>query len=320
MDRYFVIKNSAEYALMAADVRLNRVMHAYLIVSPDGGMADALCDLFLSLCVFGNADKESVSRVKTLSADIMRLPHGDKVLTSDVEELTETVYFTPTELDRKYYVIDKCDTMNETCQNKLLKILEEPPSSVIILIKCMSAESLLPTVLSRVKRVDVKPLTESTVTEYLSGISGDETAVYLAAALSQGYLFKGEKVLAEPKYKEIFALTLDMLKNMKTSREVLRFSARISALKDNLADFIDVTELVLADCMAASEGVREGLKFKNAVRDIITISNEYDCDTVLRIMPHLAHARRRLKLNGNPQSVLDELLFSLLEVKAKCRR
>lgn len=320
MDRYDVIKNSAEYALMAADVRLNRIMHAYLIVSPDEVTADALCDLFLSLCVFGTADEESVARVKTLSADIMRLPHGDKVLTSDVEELTDIVYLTPTELDRKYYVISKCDTMNETCQNKLLKILEEPPSSVVIVLKCITDRSLLPTVLSRVKRVEVKPLTESAVARYLKEISDDETGIYLAAALSQGYLYKAEKVLSDARYREIFALSVDTLKNMKSSRDVLRFSARISALKDSLKDFIDVTELVLADCMAASEGVRDGLKFKNAVRDIINISAEYDGDTVIRLMPRLSYARRRLKLNGNPQSVLDELLFSLLEVKAKCRR
>jgi DNA polymerase III delta prime subunit len=41
-------------------------------------------------------------------------------------------------------------SINEEAQNSLLKILEEPPSSLTILLSIYSLESLLPTVLSRV--------------------------------------------------------------------------------------------------------------------------------------------------------------------------
>lgn len=319
MDRLSLIKKSAAYALMHRDVTEGRISHAYLIVSPDVKFAEELTKVFLSECVFGSSESGNAERTENL-ADVIRLPHGDKVMTADVEELTETVYFTPTELDRKFYVVSKAETMNEPSQNKLLKILEEPPSSVVILMQCSNANALLPTVLSRVKRVDVAPLSEQALIEYLTDNYGSDGRIYLAAALSGGYLGKAEEVINENRLSELFNLAVDTLKNMKNSKMVLSFSARIIVHKDSLADFIDIIELVLGDCLLASTGVRDRLRFKNAVKDIIDISGEYTAEVVVKLRPAIMRAKQRLSLFGNPQSVLDELLFSLLEVKAKCRR
>ena len=315
MDRADLIKNSAAYALMHRDAAENRISHAYLLVSADSETSDALCTLFLSECAV-----KPDGTPAPFSADVIRLPHGDKVLSSDVEELTDTVYFTPTELDKKFYVLDKGETMNEASQNKMLKVLEEPPPGVVIIIKCANPRALLPTVLSRVKRVDMDSFSDESLIGYLKSRYGEDGRVYLAAALSQGRLGLAEAVMTENKWQQLYSLALDTLKNMKTSRNILGFSVRIMAFKDDLAEFIDILELLLSDCMLASAGVRDRLKFKNGIKEIIDISAEYDYNVVLRVMPALRRAKARLAQNGNVQSALDELLFSLLEVKAKCRR
>ena len=319
MDRLELIKNSAAYALMHRDVSEERISHAYLIVSPDVGFAEELTKVFLAECIFGRSDGESISHTQN-QADVIRLPHGDKVVTADVEELTETVYFTPTELNKKFYVVSRAETMNEPGQNKLLKVLEEPPSSVVIILVCQNVNAMLPTVLSRVKRVDVAPMHEETLIWYLSETYGEDNRIYLAAALSGGYLGRAEEVLSENRLSEMFNLAIDTLRNMKNSKMVLSFSTRIMVHKEKLADFIDIIELVLGDCLLASTGVRDRLRFKNAVKDIIDISNEYTAEVAVKLRPVIIRAKQRLGLFGNPQSVLDELLFSMLEVKAKCRK
>ena len=131
---------------------------------------------------------------------------------------------------------------------------------------------------------------------------------------------KAEKVMTEKAPRETFDYIITMLKCMKNSKLILPYSVRVGGYKDRLSDFIDILELVLADCMRASVGIRDGLEFKNATRDIIEISAEYDADVVVRLAPVIKRARMRISLNGNPQSVADELLFALLEVKAKCRK
>ena len=55
----------------------------------------------------------------------------------------------PNEAERKVYVIEDADTMNVPAQNAALKLLEEPPRGVILLLCAANAQTLLETVRSR---------------------------------------------------------------------------------------------------------------------------------------------------------------------------
>lgn len=55
----------------------------------------------------------------------------------------------PNEAERKVYVIEDADSMNASAQNAALKLLEEPPRGVILLLCAANAQALLETVRSR---------------------------------------------------------------------------------------------------------------------------------------------------------------------------
>ena len=75
---------------------------------------------------------------------------GRKTLTVDVvRDMRDDAYILPNEAEKKVYIIDPADSMQDYAQNALLKILEEPPSYASFLLLCTSKASLLPTVLSR---------------------------------------------------------------------------------------------------------------------------------------------------------------------------
>lgn len=81
--------------------------------------------------------------------------------------------------------------MNDVCANKLLKIIEEPPSKTLFILVSDEAEKLLPTITSRTQRFFVPPLLESDLSDALSkesGIAPDELA-YLSH-VSNGSLTK----------------------------------------------------------------------------------------------------------------------------------
>ena len=71
----------------------------------------------------------------------------------------ETVGLTPTLNRAKVYVIREADRMNEAAQNALLKTLEEPPGTTMIILLAASTDRLLPTTLSRcqIVRFDALP-------------------------------------------------------------------------------------------------------------------------------------------------------------------
>lgn len=59
--------------------------------------------------------------------------------------------------------------MTPAAQNKLLKTLEEPPANVHILMGATSEYGLLPTVLSRVRRLEIHPFPDRVLLSAMEG-------------------------------------------------------------------------------------------------------------------------------------------------------
>lgn len=68
---------------------------------------------------------------------------------SVIREVRSDAFIRPHEADRKVYIIEDADCMNQSSQNAILKVLEEPPESVIFILISKSKAFLLPTVISR---------------------------------------------------------------------------------------------------------------------------------------------------------------------------
>lgn len=86
-------------------------------------------------------------------------------------------------------LIDDADTMNRAAQNAILKILEEPPSKVIIILVAHRLGTLIPTIRSRSRLITFDPLSEEEMRDLLlkyghGGIAGKEFDRLMA--LSQG--------------------------------------------------------------------------------------------------------------------------------------
>lgn len=62
--------------------------------------------------------------------------------------------------NKQVFIIDNADQMNHTAQNALLKILEEPNSSVHFILTSHAPDKLLGTILSRVQRITITPLNQ----------------------------------------------------------------------------------------------------------------------------------------------------------------
>lgn len=318
-DKYIdLVKTSAAFKALERDAR-GRLSHAYLLVSPDRLALNILADLFIAMCVGGEDAYRRVSdRVLT---DIIVLPEaGEKVLVKDIDYLTDTAYVTPTEADKKFYVIDYGETMSEPAQNKLLKTLEEPPAVANVIIKTASIQPILPTVRSRCRTVELKGFPAESVTEALKRYYPDGARLKLAAAASRGLISEAERLISGDKYAELFELCLDLLKNMKHSSEAARYAGRLIAEKDHIDDVLEYIEIILRDCLTVHAGRPKLAAYPAGLNDTRRLAAEFSPEAILGIMPVINAARARLALNGNINGTVDELLFSILEVKAKCRK
>ncbi len=78
-----------------------------------------------------------------------------EIYVDQIRDLAADAVVLPNEAERKVYIIREADTMNAAAQNALLKVLEEPPPFVSIVLTAASASALLETVRSRCVTVHV---------------------------------------------------------------------------------------------------------------------------------------------------------------------
>lgn len=83
-----------------------------------------------------------------------------------VRALRGQAYVQPNESDRKVLILEDAHNMTEQAQNALLKVLEEPPASTVLILTCLARSQLLETILSRVVLVSLQlPAWEDCVAE-----------------------------------------------------------------------------------------------------------------------------------------------------------
>ncbi len=73
---------------------------------------------------------------------------------------------------KKAVIVDGADRMQPAAANAFLKTLEEPPEGSVIILVSAHATELLPTILSRCRKINFRPLPEGVIADYLSGRKG----------------------------------------------------------------------------------------------------------------------------------------------------
>ncbi len=96
----------------------------------------------------------------------------------------------------KVYIIWMAEEMNPSSGNKLLKIIEEPPSNSLFILLSENLEMVLPTILSRTQRIKIPRLSNDEVISYLVNNQGiNNTEAINLATRSEGNLIKAKSLI-----------------------------------------------------------------------------------------------------------------------------
>lgn len=128
------------------------------------------------------------------------LPLGknDILSVDDIRALRREASVKPYEGRKKVAVIVAADCMNTAAANALLKTLEEPPGTLMLILTAVRSRQLLPTILSRCQPVSLPRLPEADVKAALTGrydVEPDEAA--LIARRSEGRLAEALSATSE---------------------------------------------------------------------------------------------------------------------------
>ncbi len=136
-------------------IKSGKMPHAVIL---EGRGAEALADFIASALVCAGQSRpcgvcsHCVKSKGNNHPDIIRCKGtgvSGALSISQIRDLKVDAYIKPNEADKKVYILYSAEKMLIPAQNALLKLLEEPPQSVTLLLLCEEKKGLLETVLSR---------------------------------------------------------------------------------------------------------------------------------------------------------------------------
>ena len=133
--------------------------------------------------------------------DVIEIDGASNNGVEQVRDLRDSARYVPTHSQYKIYIIDEVHMLSTGAFNALLKILEEPPAHVKFIFATTEAHKVLPTILSRCQRFDLRRISVQDIVERLrtgckgEGVEISEDALFAIARGAEGGLRDAESAL-----------------------------------------------------------------------------------------------------------------------------
>ncbi len=304
---------SKPYKIVKGDAAGDTLSHAYLLVCPDEKNLRVFLKEIAKIIMRGD---ERVDRLidEERFADLTLIPSEplSKISVADVKDMTEQAYIKPVEQDYKVFVIDGLHNANAAAQNKLLKILEEPPENVFFVLGSLNVFTVLPTVLSRVKKLELESFSEKDLAAFLKEKYPYREDIYEISAISGGNLGKAEELISEGALKELSDKAAHIALNLNIKNAV-EYSKELSSAKGENDRFLAVLRLVFRDMLMIKLEKRELLMFGGNRQILEKAATRYTERQLVFAQDAIGDAERNLKFNANLAMTYETLFIRILE-------
>ncbi len=320
-------------------IEQQRLAHAYLFVGPRGTGKTSTARIFAKALNCTNGPKVDFDPDEDVcleiaegrSLDVQEIDGASNRGIDNIRDLRDNVQFAPTRGKYRIIYIDEVHMLTKESFNALLKTLEEPPAHVMFIFATTEPHKILPTILSRCQRFDLRPIPADVIARHLvniasnEGVTLDEDAAYAIATVADGGMRDAQSMLdqlvsfcgnhiTEQNVNDIFGVTSRETVAKALAYMLDRQLPSLLHLVHELAEAGRDMGQLLSELMGA---VRELLITKVAPQEahstlpeqwrasLNELLSRTPTDKIIRLMEVLSHAEEQMRWSTNKRLYLE---------------
>ncbi len=309
-------------------VRMNKVSHAYIINGERNAGKEFIARTFaMALQCEDRQDVEPCQECHSCKQaqsgnhpDIIFVTH-EKPGTIGVDDIRKQingdVAIKPYSGPKKIYIVREGEKMTVQAQNALLKTLEEPPEYAVILILTDNVNALLPTILSRCVVLNMKPVKDARIKEYLmENMEIPDYKANICVAFARGNVGKARLLANSEEFDKVKEEALTLLKYIGEMElhEIVAAIRKINEYKFDVNDYMDILSIWYRDVLLfkATHDVNN-LIFREEIQSIRKVADKSTYEGIERIIDALQKSKQRLNANVNFDLTMELLLLTIKE-------
>ncbi len=307
----------------------DRISQAYLITGENMSGKEFIARIFANALVCEHPEdgynpcgrcRSCIQAASKNNPDIITVTH-DKPGTVSIDDvrkqIVSDVMVRPYQSKRKIYIMNEAEKMNHQAQNALLKTLEEPPEYAVIILLATSASTLLSTILSRCIRLDMKPVEDRLIRQYLmKEVRIPDYRADICTAFARGNIGRAKSLAASEDFDNIREEAVRVLRYIRTmdTRDMIDTLAQLEKYKVSINDFLDLIMIWYRDVLMYKATMDDGvIVFAEEAEGIRKEAENHTYEGIEKILEMIEKTKKRLRANVSFELAMELMLLTIKE-------
>lgn len=305
--------------------------HAYIFSGPEGVGKKRTASAFASALLCSDFKEDSCGKCKNCHLTFGNAHPDFKIVDYSADkdgktrasipvdamrEFKNEVYLKPFLSERKIYILENCEKLTVEAQNALLKIFEEPPTYVTVILICNNLSKILSTIISRAVLINFSYLSSENVEIFLEKYYNETENKKIHARICGGSISRLIANIENPESLNFRNKVLDAFSELCLSTRPTAVNSLLSVFFDNKEkknEIIEILSMIIFDCALYKTGNKSAIINTDRTDVITDISRNISIGAIHKAEEVISKLNRLLLSNVNYKLAVTESVISLKE-------